>query len=220
MILDVIKGVLKGKTIYRTLSNLSLKHIKLDGEGIDLGAKSNKSSYYKFLNITPGTNITYTDWFSEEPEILRLDLEKPFLIQNESKDFVILMNVLEHLYNYNNCISESFKILKKNSPLIGVVPFIHKIHPDPDDYYRYTKSSLERIFKEAGFSDVTILPLSIGPLTTSISLVFPLIPTRFFKAFITVILYCCDKVLLKLFNNHPGVRKDYFPLGYFFYCIK
>jgi hypothetical protein len=191
----------------------------LEGDGIDLGAKSNKSSYYEFLNIQPGTKITYTYWFSTEPEIIKLDLEKPFPVQKESKDFVILMNVLEHLYDYKNCISESYKILKTNSPLIGVVPFMHRIHPDPEDYYRFTNSTLKLIFSEAGFKEITFLPLPIGPLTTSVSLVFPLIPTRFLKALITLIFYFCDIILFKCFKNHLGVRKDYYPLGYFFYCI-
>lgn len=83
--------------------------------------------------------------------------------------------MLEHIYNYKNCVLEINRILKKNGVLVGVMPFIHKIHLDADDFHRYTQSSLNCMFREAGYSYFDIIPLSIGPLTSSFNLLLTII---------------------------------------------
>jgi SAM-dependent methyltransferase len=217
----IFKSVFNGKSIYRALQNQRLMQIKVSGKGIDLGAKSEKSSYYKFLQIAPNTQITFTDLYSEGPNIIKIDLESPFEIDDNSQDFLILMNVIEHLYNYENCTREACRILKPGHRLIGVVPFMHKIHPDPDDFFRYSESSLNRIFKNAGFSDIKIESLSIGPFTTSYSLIMPLIPLRVFKAFFALVCVNIDHIIrFFIKKNHPSVDKNMFPLGYYFECTK
>jgi len=143
----IFMEILRGKSLGRVLQNIAFSHITVSGRGIDLGSKSNSSSYYRFLNVEKDTKIIFTDLYPKAKEVLELDLEKEFPIPDNSQDFLILSNVLEHLYDYEFCVRESYRVLKNSGRLIGSVPFLHQIHYDPDDYFRYTKSSLTKIFK-------------------------------------------------------------------------
>lgn len=216
----IAKESVKGKSLYRTLCNQRLKGISIKGEGIDLGAKSQSSSYYRFMNIHEQTNIIYTDLYSEGEGIMKVDLEDEFPVEDESKDFLLMMNLLEHLFEYQTCVNESNRVLKTNGKLYGVVPFLHKFHPDPDDYFRYSISSLNRIFTKAGFKDIKIEPLGIGPLSAGYQQITPLIKIDLLKPLFLVPIVLFDKFLNKLFRGHPAVDKDVFPLGYYFECTK
>lgn len=67
---------------------------------------------------------------------------------------MIAMNILEHVYNYNLFLPEVYRILKPDGILVGCVPFLIPYHAVPDDYFRYTHSSLERILRQTGFDNV------------------------------------------------------------------
>ena len=41
--------MMKGKSLLRTLTNKWLSNLTIEGNGIDLGAKNEKSSYYRFI---------------------------------------------------------------------------------------------------------------------------------------------------------------------------
>ena len=140
----IAREILAGKTIGRSLQNLAFSQVTLSGQGVDLGAKSHASSYYRFLKLAPGTRIVYTDLRPETPEVLAVDLEKPLPLADESQDFLILSNVLEHIYGFDACIRETARVLKKSGRLIGSAPFLYPIHNDPIDYFRYSKDTLRR----------------------------------------------------------------------------
>ncbi len=69
-------------------------------------------------------------------------------------DFILLSEVLEHLYNPQSALRNIHKILVPGGKVILTVPFIFPIHDRPHDYYRYTKFGLKYLLKD--FNDVTI----------------------------------------------------------------
>jgi len=103
---------------------------------------------------------------------------------------------------------------------MGTVPYIHKIHYDPDDYFRYSKSSLTNIFNSAGFSKIRIKELGYGPFSASVSVIAPLLKFNTLKAFAYTISIGLDKILHKIKPNHSSIDYKQFPLGHFFYCEK
>jgi hypothetical protein len=220
MYTKITKFILKGMTLYRTLTNLQCEDYELKGKVIDFGAKSSAPSYYKHFKINPNSSFTYTDLHSNASDVVVVNLEDKINVQSNYYDVAILMNVLEHIYNYKNCVLEINRVLKKNGVLVGVVPFIHKIHLDPDDFHRYTQSSLNCMFREAGYSNINIIPLSIGPLTSAFNLLLTIIPFSFMRGIVFTFTYMIDIIIEFFFKNKPGIRKDFFPLGYFFYCVK
>ncbi len=215
----IISETLKGESLVRTLQNLSLSEIEIEGNVADLGSKSKNSSYYRFIKSKPNTNIIFTDFNPREEGILKIDLEGKFQIESFSKDFLLLNNVLEHLFNYQNCIDECFRILKKDGYLVGVVPFLYRVHLDPDDYFRYTESSLMKIFGNAGFSNILIKPLGFGPMSAGASQYAKVFKIKFI-AIIYIISISVDKILNKIFKNNKSIRSNNFPLSYLFICKK
>ncbi len=77
-------------------------------------------------------------------------------LPNETIDTTILIEVLEHTPNTVNILKEVNRVLSPDGIVFITVPFLWNLHDVPYDEYRYTPFSLERMFKEAGFTSVEI----------------------------------------------------------------
>jgi SAM-dependent methyltransferase len=64
--------------------------------------------------------------------------------------------VLEHCPDPLVTLTEIFRILKKDSPLLLTVPFIWPTHETPYDFYRYTPFGLRYLLTKAGFEDIEV----------------------------------------------------------------
>jgi len=127
------------------LSFLLSRNINKDSLGLDIGAGNSPFNYYfdslKLISIDftryPGINII-------------CDLNNNIPISSESIDYIIMTNVLEHLYDLR-VINEAHRLLKKGGNLYITVPFLLDVHQAPYDYHRYTYLYLEKKLKEEGF---------------------------------------------------------------------
>jgi SAM-dependent methyltransferase len=77
-----------------------------------------------------------------------LTLANPF--RESSFDAILLMNVLEHVYNAHTLLSRLAALLKPGGVLVVAVPFMVKMHQTPVDFARYTHYALERLGAEHG----------------------------------------------------------------------
>lgn len=68
-----------------------------------------------------------------------------------SMDAVVLMNVLEHIYNGQVLFTAVNALLKPGGVFVVAVPFLLKIHQAPYDFLRYTHFSLKRLGQDSGF---------------------------------------------------------------------
>jgi SAM-dependent methyltransferase len=98
----------------------------------------------KYVNIDPGTNPDYLYKGSNIP------------IESNSFDGVVCSEVLEHVRNPTSILKEAFRVLKPGGLMFICVPFLFRIHPDPDDFGRYTDQYLRIILKEIGFENIII----------------------------------------------------------------
>lgn len=215
----IVGEILRGKSLGRALSLEQSSDVRLAGHGVDLGAGSGSASYFRYFTQDESTEIVHTDLEPKE-DVQQVDLSGTFPFATGSQDFLLLMNVLEHLYDYRSCLSECHRVLNDGGRLIGVVPFLQKVHPSPDDHFRYTESTLTRIFEEVGFRKSRITPLGYGPFTAATSQIAPLLKLRVLIAALTLFAIGVDKLLRRAFSNHPRVRADHFPLAYFFVAEK
>jgi len=214
------RHALERETLGRTLVDLKCREFSLEGKGIDLGAKNPNASYQAFFQKSVDTDIIFTDLYSNAPSVLKIDLEKAIPIDDASKDFALLFNVLEHLYEYKTCVREISRILRPGGKIYGCVPFLHKVHPDPQDYYRYTDTALQRIFSVNGFSQVDIIPLGFGPFSAGFSM-FDRLPRIGVLIFLLRLLaISLDKTCNAITKGHRAVRPENFPLSYFFVGTK
>jgi len=117
------------------------------GRTLDLGAGSakykeiikEKAAEYVTFDLVPGENI----------DIVGNILNSPF--EDESFDTVISTQVLEHVEKPWIMIKEIHRILRKNGICILTAPFMVPYHPDPHDFFRYTKEGIDSLFKNEGF---------------------------------------------------------------------
>ncbi|MFA6308017.1 MAG: methyltransferase domain-containing protein [Patescibacteria group bacterium] len=213
LIKDIFIESWRGKTIDRIFLNSSLRSIELSGDILDLGSGSKKNSYHRFIKYKKPYTIKFTDLYknTDDPDIIKLDLETSFTIADASFEAITCFNVLEHIYNHQSLVNESSRVLKNNGLFVGSVPFLVNYHGDPNDYWRYTWQSLENIFVKANMSSEKIIVLATGPLMASFLQIEFMIP-KFIKPFFILWDLYLDSILVKWkkFLKHKHV------LGYLF----
>lgn len=216
MFFKIAKGIWRKKSLLRTMMNLELANYTVKGKVLDVGGGVNPS-YFQFLKKEPRTEIINIDFKSLHAIGKTVDLEKdPLPYADESVDQVLMFNILEHIYNYRFLIGEAKRVVKSGNEVLGFVPFMMSYHADPHDYFRYTKESLKKIFAEAGFKNVVVKEVGLGPCAVSYNIMvsFPL--PGVLKLAVFPIYYLLDRVLLKL---RPQLKEKY-PLGYIFLLKK
>ena len=78
------------------------------------------------------------------------------LVQNDTYDFVVLTEVLEHLQNPERTLQEIHRVLKPSGKLVASMPFLYGIHGDPDDFQRWTPSKFENVMNKQGWLNVEV----------------------------------------------------------------
>jgi len=188
---------------------LAKSYIK--GRVLDIGG-SQKSGYYELLKDVE--KIVTVNIDSEYGCDLIFDIQEPFPLPSDSFDHVICLNVLEHIYKFDNVVSESFRVLNGGGSFIIAVPFMFQIHGSPDDYFRYTKSCLIRLLEEKGFSGIDVQELGAGLFSLIFQTIGGKIPTMFLKRFIKKLCVLVDVSLSRFSANYRSFILK-IPLGYF-----
>jgi len=80
-------------------------------------------------------------------------------VKNNSFDYILCTDVLEHLKYPAKAFSEFFRILKPSGELWLSVPFSGAEHMIPFDYYRFSRYALKFLGEDAGFKVKEITPL-------------------------------------------------------------
>ncbi len=196
----------KGKSLGRTLHNIYLSELPaFSGKGIDYGAKNARGSYYRFLDVNDA-DITYTDLYSKDnAKVKKIDFEKDFDLSSEAFDFALVMNTLEHIYNYQNFLLNVSDSLKTGGRLEGCVPFLYPYHKDPEDYFRYTDTTLKKILKKANFEKLFIKKICTGRLLLSASLFSNSLKFRPLIFLWWLISYLISKASGKMNNQHSDM---------------
>lgn len=209
----LIRAIFARRTLLRFLQNEIASSIAIDGKVLDLGGNA-KSQYYQHINTASNTEINYADLYDQSDNVINMDFTKPFPIEDQTYDHVLLMNVIEHLDNYNLCIGESRRILKNQGHLVGMVPFLFPVHMVPDDFHRPTESSLYKMLLDAGFQQITITPIGYGRWTAAANLCGQKIKFKPFALLLYLMAFALDKIDKR--SNQYTQDKFAFPIGYLF----
>lgn len=112
------------------------------------------------------------------PEVdLVCDITHTVPFKPGSLDAVLLMNVVEHIYDTHSLFEAAARMLKPGGVVIIAIPFMIKIHQAPVDFVRYTHYALTSFAEEhdfeiellEGFYDpVSLLGEGIGNLHWSV----------------------------------------------------
>jgi SAM-dependent methyltransferase len=73
-------------------------------------------------------------------------------------DAVKATEILEHVPEPAAALRECGRVLRAGGHLVATVPFLERLHGDPDDYGRYTETMWRRLLASAGLQPVSITP--------------------------------------------------------------
>lgn len=198
-------------TPWRKLSYKKISSLSIDGVILDLGGSHN-ADYHKLIrgNHTFTTvNLDTTNGCD-----IYADLECPFPIKSNTYDAVLCMNILEHIFNYRQFLSEAHRILHDGGTFVLLVPFLIQVHPSPHDYFRFSGEALSHILQAAGFKSVVIEPLGYGSMSAGNQLRYNL---QRFAIIRTLTAFFSERIdrFIDLFDHKKIYGKERYPLGYF-----
>ena len=183
----------------------------LSGEVFDVGCGGN-TAYLNFMSRTADMHMHIFD-----PKVGEaVDFETGiFPQQRHSFDSVLVLNVLEHVFNYGHLLEEIYKVLRLEGKLIGFTPFLVRYHPDPHDFFRYTDEALLKILEAQGFRDIQIEPIGAGPFMAGLNIFVLSIPRL-----VRIPLAVCALYLDALFIRFRPKAPEIYPMGYCFFAKK
>ena len=159
----------------RVAEDRALRRLTLTGEVLDLGGDS-RSAYQRVFRGSFRITTLNLDQRAL-PHIVH-DLERPLPIPDETYDHVLLINVLEHIYDDRQLVSEASRVLRAHGTMIIVVPFLYPVHMSATthDYRRFTPDALRRNCMHAGLDVLYVEALGTGAFSAAASLMARALP--------------------------------------------
>lgn len=171
--------------------------------------------YYLALDVYP---------YPEVDIVCDLSQANPF--RNECLDAVLLMNVLEHVYDPHALLASLSQMLKPGGVLIVAIPFLVKMHQVPLDFARYTHYALQRFASDHGleithlegfYDPVSVLTEGTGNLKNAVLPQLPS-PQRYAGRLISWALQASARALQALLGAGqtipPDQARSQAPTGY------
>ena len=123
---------------------------------------------------------------------------KVFPVKDNEFDSIVCNEVLEHVFNPDDFVSEINRVLKLNGYLLITVPFIWDEHEQPYDYARYSSFGLKFLLEKQGFH----IEKSIKSCN-DLSVIFQLLNAYIYKKIVkrrNIILFLLSLLLIIPFN--------------------
>jgi SAM-dependent methyltransferase len=204
------------KSFLRREEYKALAQLSIDGKILDVGG-SKRSGYHELIK---GNHTITTGNIDESYGIdVVFDAEKPWPFPEASFDGVLLVNILEHLYRYDIALDEAYRVLKVGGTVAGVVPFMLYVHGTPNDYFRFTKSTLLKEFGDRGFKNVRVMELGTGAFSVIYHALLGFVRWNWLATPLTALFGGIDRLILRLKPDNKMSAKE-MPLGYYFEATK
>lgn len=146
-------------SLLRIAEHEALKTLSLSGNVLDLGGEKD-AEYLSHITGTFSVTAVNTDAHAK-PDVVH-DLEELLPFPDASYDHVLLVNVLEHIFNYRQLLAEAVRVVRPGGQIIVVVPFLFPVHPSPQDFWRFTSMALKREGERLKLVDMQIVALGSG----------------------------------------------------------
>lgn len=118
-------------------------------------------------------------------------------------DCVLSSQVLEHVINPKQYLSEALRVLKRDGLLILSTHGMWPYHPDPTDYWRWTIDGLQREIQCAGFEVMSVQSV-FGMESVAVQLWQDSTVNRL-PAFVrNVYTWICQSIILLIENRQPA----------------
>ncbi len=205
----------KTHSLFRLEYHKKLEGITLNGTVLDVGGTKNGHYQTLFGGSHSFTVMNISDQYGYD---IKADAEKPFPIPDASYDHILLLNVLELLYDYETTLKECHRVLKAGGTVVCANPFLVQVHHNPDDYFRFTDKALRRMFEEAGFKIQTLEPLAYGAFAVAYHHTSWLLP-GFLRIMYKDLAVAMEWIMKRCSKRYAGLSNNY-PIGYFLVATK
>jgi SAM-dependent methyltransferase len=151
--------VAAGKSILRVLSNRSLAAWSSDIRGlvVDLGS-GGTASYRRTWDDRDASWVRVDLDPRHQPSVVA-DFTRTLPFADGSADTVILSWSLNLAPHPLGVLVDVRRILRPGGPLIMTVPLVFNPLPEPHDYWRFTDEGIALLLAQAGFHQVTVVPV-------------------------------------------------------------
>lgn len=155
--------------------NIKQLSSEISGKILDVGCGT--KPYKDFFNFIEYIGLEFDTGIDNEKKSADYYYDgKIFPFQTESFDSVICNQVLEHIFEPEDFLKETFRVLKPKGKLLLTVPFVWDEHEQPFDFARYSSFGLKHLLNRAGFR-IIIHKRSVN----NISVIFQLLSGYFYK---------------------------------------
>ena len=133
-------------------------------------------------------------------------------------DSALCNQVLEHVFNPDEFLSEINRVLKSGGKLLLTVPFVWDEHEQPYDYARYSSFGLKALLERNGFKilqhkkladDATVLFQLINGYLFKLSQSWPRYVQLIFTCTIIAVINIFGVVIGKLLPHNPDLFLDH-----------
>ncbi len=161
------------KSLWRNLFNWCVSQNQFDGHFLDVGSGARgTASYHSLLPPPERIRLSSVDISPERRPDKVADVTKDGLPwPDASFDGCMAFNLIEHIYEHERLAHEIARVVRPGGLLHVAVPFIHRVHGDPYDFFRYTGTALTRLFREAGFSSGRVTALGTGAFGAALHMI-------------------------------------------------
>jgi SAM-dependent methyltransferase len=129
-----------------TVRSFSMSHSFSNHVVLDVGCGTMP---YRSMFVARGARYVGAD-IDGAPDIL-IDAQGALPLADESVDFVVSFQVLEHVRNVPAYLSMARRVLRKDGRMFLSTHGVWPYHPHPTDYWRWTQDGLRVTLEDAGF---------------------------------------------------------------------
>lgn len=129
-----------------TVRSFSMNHSLSNRVVLDVGCGTMP---YRSMFVARGARYIGAD-IDGTPDIL-IDTAGTLPLADESVDFVVSFQVLEHVRNVPAYLSMVRRVLRKDGRMFLSTHGVWPYHPHPTDYWRWTRDGLRVALEDAGF---------------------------------------------------------------------
>lgn len=137
---------LASAALAQAVQEFATRHSRQDSTILDLGCGTMP---YRSMFTARGARYLGAD-ISGSPDIF-IEAEGPIPVADNSIDFVVSFQVLEHVRNVSAYLSAARRVLRTNGRIFLSTHGVWPYHPHPTDFWRWTQDGLRITLEDSGF---------------------------------------------------------------------
>ncbi|MCX5713195.1 MAG: class I SAM-dependent methyltransferase [Candidatus Omnitrophica bacterium] len=115
-----------------------------------------------------------------------------FPFKDSAFNFIFHTEVLEHVFDIKQFLSECHRVLPKGGEMVFTIPFAARYHYIPNDYWRLTPAAAEKLLEGSGFERIVVSPRG-NDIAVAVS--------KLNAVFYRIIMKKFDNIILKILNT-------------------